>query len=49
MQIISDITNKKVEVLPYPQERGAIGAAFIGFIGLNYFENFSSLKKISKI
>lgn len=49
MQIISDITDKKVEVLPYPQERGAIGAAFIGFIGLNYFENFSSLTKILKI
>lgn len=49
MQIISDITQKRVEVLPYPQERGAIGAAFIGFIGLKYFENFSSLKNILKI
>lgn len=49
MQIISDITQKRVEVLPYPQERGAIGAAFIGFIGLKYFEDFSSLKNILKI
>lgn len=49
MQIISDITNLKVEVPPYPQERGAIGAAFIGFIGLKYFENFSSIKNILKI
>lgn len=49
MQIISDITNKRVEVLPYPQERGSIGAAYLGFIGLKYFENFSSLKDVVKI
>lgn len=49
MQIISDITQKKVEALPNPQERGAIGAALIGFIGLKKIKNFSSLKNIIKV
>ncbi|MGQ9845721.1 MAG: hypothetical protein ACUVQN_05915 [Caldisericia bacterium] len=49
MQIISDITNLRVEVFTYPQERGAIGAAYIGFIALKYFENFLSIKNILKI
>ena len=49
MQIIADITKRKVEVPPNCQERGAIGAAFIGFIALKKIENFSSLKKIIKV
>lgn len=48
MQIISDITNKKIETLPYPQERGAIGAAYIGFIGLGLIESFKKLKDLIK-
>lgn len=48
MQIISDITQKRVETLPYPQERGAIGAAYIGFIGLGLIKDFKSLKELIK-
>lgn len=48
MQIISDITGKKIETLEYPQERGAIGAAYIGFIGLGLIKDFKSLKELIK-
>ncbi len=46
MQIISDITGKKNETLEYPQERGAIGAAYISFIGLVLIKDFKSLKEL---
>lgn len=48
MQIISDITGKKIETLEYPQEKGAIGAAYIGFIGLGLIKDFKSLKDLIK-
>ena len=48
IKIISDISGKKIETLEYPQERGAIGAAYIGFIGFGLIKDFKSLKELIK-
>lgn len=46
MQIISDISGKKLETLENPQERGAIGAAFCAMIGMGLYREFEEIKNL---
>jgi len=46
MQIIADVTGKRVETVNNPQEAGAIGIAMAAAVGLGIYSDFDSLKKV---
>jgi len=46
MQILADITGKRVETVHNPQEAGAVGVAMTAAIGLGIYKDFDSLKKV---
>jgi len=48
MQIIADITNRKIETTSNPKLAGSIGAAMCAFIGLGILNGFDEVKKIVK-
>ncbi len=49
MQILADITGRKVEAVVNPQEAGAVGAALTAAVGLGIYPDFASLKKVVKV
>lgn len=46
LRIIADVTGCRLEVLPNPRERLAVGAAFIAAIGLKIYPSFEALKSL---
>ena len=46
MQIISDVTGRRVETVADPLEAGAVGIALTAAVGLGVYPDFESLKKI---
>jgi xylulokinase len=46
LQIIADITGKRLETVANPQEAGAVGAALIAAIGLGIYDDFPALKEV---
>jgi len=46
MQIIADVTGRRVETAVNPQEAGAVGAALIAGVGLGLYPDFESLKQV---
>lgn len=46
MQIIADVTGRRVETVANPQEAGAVGAALTAAVGLGLYPDFESLKKV---
>ncbi len=49
MQILSDVTFRRVEIVRDPQEAGAVGAALIAAIGLGIYPGFEALKDVVKV
>lgn len=49
LQIIADVTGKRVEKVANPQEAGAVGAALIAAVGLGVYPDFQALKKVIKV
>jgi xylulokinase len=49
MQILADVTQRKVEAVRNPQEAGAIGAALVAAIGLGIYPSFETLKNVVKV
>ncbi len=49
MQIMADVTNRRVETPAHPQEMGAVGSALIAAIGLGIHPNFESLKQVVQV
>jgi xylulokinase len=49
MQILADVTGRKVETVCDPQEAGAVGAALVAAVGLGIYPDFESLRKVVKI
>ncbi len=49
LQIIADITGKRVERVANSQEAGAVGAALIAAIGLGIYDGFPALKEIVQV
>jgi xylulokinase len=45
-KIIADITGCKLEVLPDPRERQAVGVALVAAIGLGIYPSFQALKEL---
>ncbi|MFQ6100032.1 MAG: FGGY-family carbohydrate kinase [Anaerolineae bacterium] len=46
MQIIADVTGRRVETVVNPQEAGAVGAALTAGIGLGLYSDFEALRKV---
>jgi len=46
LRIIADITGCKLEVLPDPRERLAVGAAMVAAIGLDIYPDFEAIKPL---
>ncbi len=46
MQIIADVTGKKIEPVRHAQEAGAVGVAMAAAVGLGIYKDFESLKKV---
>ena len=46
MQIIADVTGRKVETVERPQEAGAVGAALTAAVGLGLYPSFESLRDV---
>jgi len=49
MQIIADVTGRRVETIANPQEAGAVGAALTAGIGLGLYADFEALKKVVRV
>ena len=49
MQIIADVTGKKIEPVCNPQEAGAVGVAMAAAVGLGIYKDFESLKKVVSV
>lgn len=49
MQILSDVTCRRVETVRDPQEAGAVGAALIAATGMGIYPSFEALKDIVKV
>ena len=49
MQIIADVTSKRIETVLDPQEAGAVGAALIAAVGLGLYPDFASLKEVVQV
>jgi len=46
MQIIADVTRRRVETVANPQEAGAVGAALTTAVGLGVYPGFGALKDV---
>lgn len=46
MQILADVTGKRIETVRNPQEAGAVGAAMTAAVGLGIYKDFESLKQV---
>jgi xylulokinase len=49
LRIIADVTGCKLEVLPDPRERLAVGAALVAAIGLKIYPSFEALKSLVSV
>ncbi len=49
MQIIADVTGRRVEVVAHPMEAGGVGAALTAAVGLGIYPDFNSLKKVIRV
>jgi len=49
MQIIADITGRRVETVAHPLEAGAVGIALTAAVGLGLYPGFASLKGIVRV
>ncbi len=49
LQIIADITGKRLERVADPQEAGAVGAALVAAIGLDIYDGFPALKQVVQV
>lgn len=49
MQIVADVTHKRIEAVLNPQAAGAVGCALIAAIGLGIYPDFQSLKEVIRV
>ncbi len=49
MQVLADVTQRRIEAVCDPQEAGAIGAAMVAAVGLGIYPDFESLRNVVKL
>jgi xylulokinase len=46
LQMISDISGRTLETIPYPRETAAVGAALLGAVGMGIYPSIEALKQV---
>jgi len=49
MQVIADVTSRRIEAVDNPQEAGALGCALAVAVGLGVFERYTDIKRAVKV
>jgi xylulokinase len=49
MQILADVTRRRVEAVTDPQEAGAVGCALAVAVALKEYQDYRELKKVVKV
>lgn len=49
MQVLADITGRRIETVCDPQEAGAVGAALVGAVGMGIYPDFESLRGVIRV
>jgi xylulokinase len=49
MQILADVTYRRVESVQNPLEAGAVGAALVAAVGMGIYPSFEALKQVVKV
>jgi xylulokinase len=49
MQILADITGRRIETVCEPQEAGAVGAALVAAVGMGVYPDFESLREVVRV
>jgi len=49
MQILADVTHRRIETVPDPKEAGAVGAALVAAVGLGIYPGFEALERVTKV
>jgi xylulokinase len=49
MQMLADVTHRRIETVPDPKEAGAIGAALVAAVGLGIYPSFEALESVTKV
>jgi len=49
MQILADVTHRRIETVPDPKEAGAIGVALVAAVGLGIYPGFEALESVTRV
>jgi xylulokinase len=49
MQILADVTHRRIETVPDPKEAGAVGAALVAAVGLGIYPGFEALESVTRV
>jgi len=49
MQILADVTHRRIETVPDPKEAGAVGAALVAAVGLGIYPSFEALESVTRV
>jgi xylulokinase len=49
MQMLADVTHRRIETVPDPKEAGAVGAALVAAVGLGIYPGFEALESVTRV
>jgi xylulokinase len=49
MQMLADVTHRRIETVPDPKEAGAVGAALVAAVGLGIYPSFEALESATRV
>jgi xylulokinase len=49
MQMLADVTHRRIETVQDPKEAGAVGAALVAAVGLGIYPNFEALESVTRV
>jgi xylulokinase len=49
MQMLADVTRRRIETVPDPKEAGAVGAALVAAVGLGIYPSFEALESVTRV
>jgi xylulokinase len=49
MQMLADVTHRRIETVPDPKEAGAVGAALVAAVGLGIYPSFEALESVTRV
>jgi xylulokinase len=49
MQMLADVTHRRIETVTDPKEAGAVGAALVAAVGLGIYPSFEALESVTRV